>query len=454
MLQLYRQASNRVVLAVLEATACPLQTHSSSYPYVAFVPYVMACCPRCQVVPPSLAGRAALFGQRLDLPPNWHILDAPYFAAPGLNSTSILTAQGAGGHTNGAGGGGVPSFPPALGDDGAAAAAAVGRVPGRTRSDVYPLVPQQQLQQQQQLRQMRCASFTQEGGPGISNLSALTEGGSHVPTSPAAAAAAGGALQQNPSAVAAAGAVSGERRSGDGLGRGASMLQSLSDAPRRLSSGNETDVGAAAAAAMAAAGPQADGSSATLQQQQQQQHLGSSLARLQSCSTPGVQQHLMRTSSSASQQQQQQQGLQVLGNTPTAAAGSSSSSSYTQSLLVLRAASLQLNVAPSVLMAAAARGDRRGPGGQRARLAGPARPLFPLVTILFASVEGSGELLRFPALARSVQSMLHHLMLQLLRSFPGSYLVRAQQGDLKYMLAFTNPAAAVGWGLTLQEAAL
>lgn len=50
--------------------------------------------------------------------------------------------------------------------------------------------------------------------------------------------------------------------------------------------------------------------------------------------------------------------------------------------------------------------------------------------------------------------MVHHLMLQLLRAFPGSYLVRAQQGDLKYMLAFTSPAAAVSWGLTLQEASL
>lgn len=50
--------------------------------------------------------------------------------------------------------------------------------------------------------------------------------------------------------------------------------------------------------------------------------------------------------------------------------------------------------------------------------------------------------------------MLHHLMLQLLRSFPGSYLVRAQQGDLKFMLAFTSPAAAVAWGITLQEASL
>lgn len=45
-------------------------------------------------------------------------------------------------------------------------------------------------------------------------------------------------------------------------------------------------------------------------------------------------------------------------------------------------------------------------------------------------------------------------MLQLLRSFPGSYLVRAQQGDMRYMLAFNSPAAAVAWGLTLQEASL
>lgn len=50
--------------------------------------------------------------------------------------------------------------------------------------------------------------------------------------------------------------------------------------------------------------------------------------------------------------------------------------------------------------------------------------------------------------------MVHHLMLQLLHAFPGSYLVRAQQGDLKYMLAFTSPAAAVSWGITLQEASL
>jgi hypothetical protein len=45
-------------------------------------------------------------------------------------------------------------------------------------------------------------------------------------------------------------------------------------------------------------------------------------------------------------------------------------------------------------------------------------------------------------------------MLRLLRAFPGSYLVRAQQADLRYMLAFTTPEAAVAWGLALQEAAL
>lgn len=45
-------------------------------------------------------------------------------------------------------------------------------------------------------------------------------------------------------------------------------------------------------------------------------------------------------------------------------------------------------------------------------------------------------------------------MLETLTLFPGSYLVRAQEGDLKYMAAFTSPAAAAEWCMTLQEAAL
>lgn len=41
-------------------------------------------------------------------------------------------------------------------------------------------------------------------------------------------------------------------------------------------------------------------------------------------------------------------------------------------------------------------------------------------------------------------------MLQLLRKFPGSYLIRAQAGELKYLAAFTTPTAAVSWCLTVQ----
>lgn len=86
-----------------------------------------------------------------------------------------------------------------------------------------------------------------------------------------------------------------------------------------------------------------------------------------------------------------------------------------QSLLLLRAASLHLGIAPLMLLAATSNdnSNRRisgsgsvvggGSGGQRQRgvsAAGPARALFPPVTILFAAVEGAGELLRHPALAR------------------------------------------------------
>jgi hypothetical protein len=80
-----------------------------------------------------------------------------------------------------------------------------------------------------------------------------------------------------------------------------------------------------------------------------------------------------------------------------------------QSLLLLRAASLQLNLsATSSLLASGGVGDRRGgvagaspkssrPGTQ---LLGPGRVVFPPVTILFAAMAGSGELLARPELAR------------------------------------------------------
>ena len=36
-----------------------------------------------QVLAPALAGRAVLFGNKLDLKSNWKCVDLPYFAAPG-----------------------------------------------------------------------------------------------------------------------------------------------------------------------------------------------------------------------------------------------------------------------------------------------------------------------------------------------------------------------------------
>jgi hypothetical protein len=53
-------------------------------------------------------------------------------------------------------------------------------------------------------------------------------------------------------------------------------------------------------------------------------------------------------------------------------------------------------------------------------------------------------------LCRSVHVAVHRMMLQLLRRFPGSYLIRAQAGELRYLAAFTTPAAAAAWCLTVQ----
>ena len=37
-----------------------------------------------QIVAPALAGRAALFGNKLDLKAGWRALDEPFFSAPGV----------------------------------------------------------------------------------------------------------------------------------------------------------------------------------------------------------------------------------------------------------------------------------------------------------------------------------------------------------------------------------
>ncbi|KAF6261402.1 hypothetical protein COO60DRAFT_1502047 [Scenedesmus sp. NREL 46B-D3] len=79
---------------------------------------------------------------------------------------------------------------------------------------------------------------------------------------------------------------------------------------------------------------------------------------------------------------------------------------------------------------------------------------FPEVCIVFAAVEDAAQLSGHPALASSVHGAVHRMMLQLLRCFPGSYLIRAQAGELRYLAAFTTPTAAAAWCLTVQEASL
>eukprot|EP00878_Enallax_costatus_P024842 GHUV01026534.1.p1 GENE.GHUV01026534.1~~GHUV01026534.1.p1 ORF type:complete len:250 (+),score=36.52 GHUV01026534.1:253-1002(+) len=58
------------------------------------------------------------------------------------------------------------------------------------------------------------------------------------------------------------------------------------------------------------------------------------------------------------------------------------------------------------------------------------------------------------SMCRPTHLLIQRLMLKTLAPYPGSYLVRAQEGDLRYMATFTTPAAAAEWCLTVQEASL
>jgi hypothetical protein len=50
-----------------------------------------------------------------------------------------------------------------------------------------------------------------------------------------------------------------------------------------------------------------------------------------------------------------------------------------------------------------------------------------------------------------VHVLLHRLMLQLLsRHFPGSYLIAAEPGHLRYSAVFSSSIAAAAWCLTVQ----
>ncbi|KAG1652770.1 hypothetical protein FOA52_009371, partial [Chlamydomonas sp. UWO 241] len=74
------------------------------------------------------------------------------------------------------------------------------------------------------------------------------------------------------------------------------------------------------------------------------------------------------------------------------------------------------------------------------------------VTMVFASVEGAKM---FTAMNRRTARYAHDEIVAVMRSvllqMPGGYLVRAQDGDLKYMVAFCSPELAVLWCVAVQE---
>ncbi|KAF8071314.1 serine/threonine-protein kinase/receptor R818 [Scenedesmus sp. PABB004] len=135
------------------------------------------------------------------------------------------------------------------------------------------------------------------------------------------------------------------------------------------------------------------------------------------------------------------------GGAPAAGSAASGSS---QQLAALRAASLNCSWQWTARPGSQAE-DSRGAGGLRR----PGAPAFPPVTFCFVAVEGSQQLQlhRYPGL-RDMHLLLHRLLLEAVQQVPGSYLCRAQQGELRFLAAFASPAGAVEWALLVQEAAL
>eukprot|EP00878_Enallax_costatus_P033120 GHUV01036507.1.p1 GENE.GHUV01036507.1~~GHUV01036507.1.p1 ORF type:complete len:715 (+),score=212.45 GHUV01036507.1:3-2147(+) len=85
-------------------------------------------------------------------------------------------------------------------------------------------------------------------------------------------------------------------------------------------------------------------------------------------------------------------------------------------------------------------------------------PLLPATTTVFAAVEGGKVLVhKRPEAARVIHNALSriiHVLLAAIRDSSGQqdgYLWRQQEGELKYLLAFREPAKAVEWALLLQE---
>ncbi|KAF6251508.1 hypothetical protein COO60DRAFT_610652 [Scenedesmus sp. NREL 46B-D3] len=78
----------------------------------------------------------------------------------------------------------------------------------------------------------------------------------------------------------------------------------------------------------------------------------------------------------------------------------------------------------------------------------------PAVTMVFMSAENPEQLVRRRrSFTPKVQALLHQAVRDGLRRC-GGYLCRVQEGDLRFMVAFASPVAALEWCLVVQQAAM
>ena len=79
----------------------------------------------------------------------------------------------------------------------------------------------------------------------------------------------------------------------------------------------------------------------------------------------------------------------------------------------------------------------------------------PQVTAVFCMVDGgTAYAARNRSEAKLVNAEIMAVMRNALRQIPGGYFVRQQDGDLKYILAFSFPEAALLWCIVVQECLL
>ncbi|GAX74578.1 hypothetical protein CEUSTIGMA_g2027.t1 [Chlamydomonas eustigma] len=97
------------------------------------------------------------------------------------------------------------------------------------------------------------------------------------------------------------------------------------------------------------------------------------------------------------------------------------------------------------------------PGSMEAPLMGihEGQISLPPVTMVFCCVEGGKEYAKkHREEAHAIHLLIAGIIRCTLREVPGSYLCRMQDGDLKYMVVFSSPLAAIAWCLVMQEVML